>query len=130
LPKAQILVVDDEDSVRDYFDNALTAGGYAVDVAATAEQAYAMLAKGEYSLVIADWWLDDGNGISIANDAANRGAKTFVASGFELELLGENALRHRLLRKPVSPSELVAAVREAIGDPGSNRETAKPYLLR
>jgi DNA-binding response OmpR family regulator len=100
MPDARILVVDDEDLVRDYFDNALTAGGYQVDLAATAERAYALLAERDYALVIADWWLDDGNGLSIANEAASRGAKTCVSSGFELELLGENAERHRLIRKP------------------------------
>ena len=130
MPEARILVVDDEDLVRDYFENALTAGGYQVDLAATAERAYALLAEREYDLVIADWWLDDGNGLSIANEAASRGAKTFVSSGFELELLGENAERHRLIRKPVSPAALVAAVREAIGDPGVSRIGAKPETLR
>jgi DNA-binding response OmpR family regulator len=123
-------VVDDEDLVRDYFESALTAGGFEVDVVGTAAQAYAMLAQREYALVIADWWLDDGNGLSIANEAASRGAKTFVSSGFELELLGENAERHRLVRKPVSPSDLIAAVRDAIGDPDGSRSSAEPVTLR
>ena len=96
MPAARILVVDDEDLVRDYFGNALTTGGYEVDLAATAERAYALLAERDYALVIADWWLDDGNGLSIANEASSRGAKTFISSGFDLELLGENAERHRL----------------------------------
>jgi DNA-binding response OmpR family regulator len=130
MPDARILVVDDEDLVRDYFDNALTAGGYQVDLAATAERAYALLAERDYALVIADWWLDDGNGLSIANEAASRGAKTCVSSGFELELLGENAERHRLIRKPVSPADLLAAVRGAIGDPGITRIGARPETLR
>ena len=129
MPAARILVVDDEDLVRDYFENALTAGGYEVDLAATAERAYALLAEREYALVIADWWLDDGNGLSIANDASGRGAKTFVSSGFQLELLGENAQRHRLVRKPVSPNDLLAAVRDAIGDPGISRIGANPGTL-
>ena len=67
------------------------------------QRAYAMLAEREYALVIADWWLDDGNGLSIANEASSRGAKTFVSSGFELELLGENAERHRLDTKAGRP---------------------------
>ena len=50
--------------------------------------------------------------------------------GFELELLGENAERHRLVRKPVSPTDLIAAVRDAIGDPGVTRIGAKPETLR
>lgn len=130
MPEARILVVDDEDLIRDYFENTLTAAGYDVDVAASAERAYALLAERRYTLVIADWWLDDGNGLSIANDAATRGAKTFVSSGFELELLGENAERHGLIRKPISPDALVAVVRDAIGDPGVTRFGAKPEALR
>lgn len=130
MPEARILVVDDEELVRDYFENALTAGGYDVDVAATAKRAYALLAERDYTLVIADWWLDDGNGLSIANDAAERGVKTFVSSGFALELLGENAERHRLIRKPISPEALVAAVRDAIGDSGVSRIRTPPEPLR
>jgi DNA-binding response OmpR family regulator len=85
VPEARILVIDDEDLIRDYFENTLTGSGYEVDAARTAKQAYALLAERDYALVIADWWLDDGNGISIANEAASRGAKTFVSSGFELD---------------------------------------------
>jgi hypothetical protein len=68
-------------------------------------------------LVIADWWLSDGTGLMIIDEAVNRGAKTFLLSGYVTETLGDNARRHSLLRKPIAPKKLVAAVQQAIGDP-------------
>jgi two-component system nitrogen regulation response regulator NtrX len=117
MPEPRILVVEDEDDVRNYLETALVEGGYQVDVVATAEDARALLGKSRYAMVIADWWLSDGTGVAIVDEAVNRGAKTFLLSGYVTELLGDNAQRHALLRKPIGPSELVAAVRQAIGGP-------------
>jgi DNA-binding response OmpR family regulator len=116
MPEPRILVVEDDDDVRNYLETALVEGGYVVDVVATAKDARALLGKSRYALVIADWWLSDGTGLTIVDEAVNRGAKTFLLSGYVTELLGDNARRHSLLRKPISPSELVAAVQQAIGD--------------
>jgi DNA-binding response OmpR family regulator len=116
-----ILVVEDDDDVRSYLETAFVEGGYEVRVVATAEGARALMARNRYKLVIADWWLSDGTGLTIVDEAVNRGAKTFLLSGYVTELLGDKAQRHSLLRKPIVPSELLAAVQQAIGDP-----TGKP----
>ena len=112
----RILVVEDEDEVRLFLQTALTGGGYQVDVAATAEEAQRRLRQTPYRLVIADWWLSDGNGLAIVDEAASLGAKTAVLSGYISELLGDKA-RHTLLRKPISPSELVSAVERLVVSP-------------
>jgi DNA-binding response OmpR family regulator len=122
MPEPRILIVEDDDDVRNYLETALIDGGYEVDVVATAEDARALLGKRGYELVIADWWLSDGTGLTIVDEAVNRGAKTFLLSGYVIELLGDNARRHSLLRKPIAPRELVAAVQQAIGDPANKAE--------
>src|SRR5579863_4617753 len=91
MPEPQILVVEDDDDVRSYLETALVEGGYEVDVVATAEDARALLGKNHYKLVIADWWLSDGTGLMIVDEAVNRGAKTFLLSGYVTELLGDKA---------------------------------------
>jgi len=116
MPEPRILVVEDDNDVRNYLETVLVEGGYEVDVVATAKDARALMGKSRYTLVIADWWLSDGTGLTIVDEAVNRGAKTFLLSGYVTELFGDNARRHSLLRKPISPSELVAAVQQAIGD--------------
>jgi two-component system, NtrC family, nitrogen regulation response regulator NtrX len=117
MAEPQILVVEDDDDIRDYLETALVEGGYEVDVVATAEDARALMMKRRYTLVIADWWLSDGTGLMIVDEAVNRGAKTFLLSGYVTELFGDTARRQSLLKKPIAPREFVAAVQQAIGDP-------------
>jgi CheY-like chemotaxis protein len=124
MAEPQILVVEDDDDVRDYLETALVEGGYEVEVVATAEDARALMGKSRYTLVIADWWLSDGTGLMILDEAANHGAKTFLLSGYVTELFGETARRHSLLKKPIAPGELVAAVHQAIGDPTGKADKA------
>ena len=71
MAEPRILVVEDEDDVRNYLETALVEGGYEVDVVATAEDARALLGKSRYKLVIADWWLSDGTGVTIVDEAVN-----------------------------------------------------------
>jgi two-component system NtrC family sensor kinase len=55
-PKAhgRILVVDDEDVVVDILQTALSERGFAIDCAATGEQAYQMAGSNRYDLIISD----------------------------------------------------------------------------
>jgi DNA-binding response OmpR family regulator len=70
-----------------------------------------------YALVIADLRLPDGDGLLVANRAAELGAKTAILSGY-LHLPLEAGDRHEIMIKPVRPSELIAAVWRQIGEPG------------
>jgi DNA-binding response OmpR family regulator len=112
----KILVVEDEYEIRNYLKMVLEDGGYRVDAAATAAQAQELLHGERYDLVIADWWLSDGTGMVIVDEAAELGSKTVVLSGYVSELLGEKA-RHTLLKKPISPRDLVSAVQRAVANP-------------
>jgi len=117
--ESRILLVEDDPEIQDLFAEPLREEGYAVDVAGSAAEARRRLGDSGYALVIADWWLPDGDGIVLANEAAERGAKSFVLSGYALTLIGETAHRHELLRKPITPTELIEAVQRKIGAAGS-----------
>lgn len=58
----RILVVDDEEAIRDATREYLSALGYHVDAAQEREEAEALLATGDYSLVIADMRLTGVHG--------------------------------------------------------------------
>ena len=117
VAKKRILLVDDDDDVRELLALALRSEGYLVDVAASTARALVSLTSSAYSLVIADWRLPDGDGTLVANFAEQRGAKALVMSGY-LFHMPSNRIDHRqTLMKPVPPSELVAAVRGCIGRP-------------
>jgi CheY-like chemotaxis protein len=70
-----------------------------------------------YELVVADWRLPDGDGIEIADRAADLGAKTAILSGYALQMTPEKSARHEIWMKPIRPTELIAAVERCVGKP-------------
>ena len=74
----RILLIEDEREVANMLTLALRSSDYEVEYAHTAEQARACLSSGRYDLVITDWRLPDGNGLDIADIAADNGTKTMI----------------------------------------------------
>jgi CheY-like chemotaxis protein len=75
MPQKRILLVEDEPAVRDVLAHVLWTEGYHVDAAATFPEAITLLDTVVYDLVIADWRLPEGNGLLLADIAAELGAK-------------------------------------------------------
>jgi DNA-binding response OmpR family regulator len=94
--------------------------GYAVDTASTVPDAISLLDRNTYSLAIVDWRLPGGDGLLIADTAAELGAKTMVMSGYLFQMPGGRADRHETLMKPIRPAEIIDAVTRAIGKSISN----------
>jgi len=96
-------------------------------VAATAAAALMLLSSTHYGLVIADWLLPDGDGIYIADRAlALRSPNPDnhrPPPGICRRAPGS---AHRLLSKPVKPAELIAVVRDMIGEPPVSFLSRKP----
>ena len=87
----------------------------AVDLAATVAEAERWLTTRDYGLVIADWRLPDGDGISIADRAADMGMKTAILSGYAFQMSPEKSARHEIWMKPMRPRELINAVERCLG---------------
>jgi DNA-binding response OmpR family regulator len=117
MPETRILLIEDEATSRELLSYVLSSAGYAVDAVETAAAAMTNLEATAYKVVIADWLLPDGNGIDLADRAAQLGAKTFIVSGYLIGLPAGAAERHILFKKPVRPEELVAAVEQAMNSP-------------
>jgi DNA-binding response OmpR family regulator len=115
MPGKRILLVEDEDDLRAFLALGLRSAGYAVDVAATVAEGDRHLARQSYALVLADWRLPDGNGIDLADRAAQTGARTIIASGYLFALPAGARDRHELMIKPFRTEELVTAVQKKIG---------------
>lgn len=62
----RVLVVEDEDHIRDLIALHLRREGLEVDVAASAEQAWQFLRTHTYALIALDWMLPGTNGLEIA----------------------------------------------------------------
>ena len=117
MPEQRILVVEDETTTREILTELLRAEGYEVDSVATAGAATTCLDAIFYSLVVADWVLPDGDGTDIADAAAERGSRTLIITGYLSDLPAGVADRHALLSKRLGHTEILAAVRRAIGTP-------------
>lgn len=108
----RILLVDDEPEFFSVVARRLRERGYFVDLAINAADAWRCLGGQRYAVVIADWQLPDGDGIQIADAAADHGAKTVVISGYALDT--QRLGRHVTLAKPVSIRDLVTLVEQSI----------------
>src|ERR1700760_1309478 len=65
MPRAHLLVVDDEPSILTTLQKALTLEGYGVDVAGGVKIAEEKLKKRSYDLCLFDVALPDGNGLDL-----------------------------------------------------------------
>jgi len=117
MAEKRILLIEDEATTREILTAALRGEGYEMDSVATAAAANTCLNLVPYALVLADWVLPDGDGIDVADAAAQLGAKTIVITGYISELPPRAAERHELVSKQVGYADILAAVRRAIGDP-------------
>jgi DNA-binding response OmpR family regulator len=115
MTKARRILLLEDDDVGVLLTHVLSGEGYLVDLATTNAEAWQLLDAHEYALVIADWKLPDGNGMVIADAAAQLGAKTVVMSGYLFQMPGGRADAHETLMKPVRPSELIDVVQRSIG---------------
>ena len=68
-PRARILIVDDEEDIREGLETLLLLENYRVDQAATANEGLAMLDVTSYDLVLLDLMLPDKSGIDFLQDA-------------------------------------------------------------
>jgi DNA-binding response OmpR family regulator len=111
----RILLVEDEEDIAEILALVLRDEGYVVDTASTLAQVRQRLEAGTYTLVNTDLRLPDGDGLEIANRAAELGVCTAILSGYVLQLPAEAAHRHEVMTKPMRPSKFVAAVQRLIG---------------
>ena len=111
----RILLVEDEEEIAEILALVLRSEGYVVDTAASLAGAQQRLKSSRYALVNTDLRLPDGDGLEIADRAADLGARTSILSGYVFQLPPYAADRHEILMKPMRPSEFAAAVQRLIG---------------
>ncbi len=113
MSENRILLVDDEELVRDAIAASLRARGYRVDTAASAEQALAE-AQTEPDLLVADVTLPGRSGAELAGELRHHypNLPVILLSGFPDAARCEGAV---FLQKPFLPSELLKMVSASLG---------------
>jgi two-component system phosphate regulon response regulator PhoB len=117
----KVLIVEDEQPIRQMVHHALTAAGFEVLQAADAEQARALIHKTPPDLVLMDWMLPGASGIELT-----RALKTekitrdipvimLTARGDEDDKVrGLDSGAEDYISKPFSPKEMVARIRAVL----------------
>ncbi len=125
---ARILVVDDDENIRDLLQAILTDQGYAVRAAADGEQALAMLADPRgFDLVLTDLRMPRLDGMELLKQIKDRGypAHVIMLSGYaSIESAVEATKRgaYDYLSKPIKTDGLFRLIRRALEDQQLKRE--------
>lgn len=125
--KYSILIVDDEQVVRDSLLHWFTDEGYEVEVAASAGEALSRLAARDLDLVIADIRMPGMDGLELLEKIQSEQLDTsvIVMTGYASVESAVRALKHGAfdyITKPFDPDELSVAVRNALEQHRLKRE--------
>ena len=117
--KQTILIVDDEDYVRDSLAEVLDSEGFACVSAESVEGALALLSKQTVHAVLTDLRMPGGDGIELLSEARKQGAGAPVIVMTGVGTLREAVEAMKLgafdfLQKPVDPEQLVLLLKRAI----------------
>ncbi len=132
-----LLVVEDEPSVRYTLGELLAEAGYRVNLAEDGENALAWLKSGRrLDLVISDLGLPGMDGLSLLSEVRRRrpGLSAILLTGHfdeSVSLAGSGMLdrRYSLLRKPISRAALLARVASMLNQPRNRIEEASMIEL-
>ncbi|GAA0704646.1 response regulator transcription factor [Dokdonella soli] len=111
----RILVIEDDDKIRRYVEQALRAERCAVDVAADGDEGLWLAGSHPYDVIVMDLMLPTRDGMSVLRQLRRSGSTVPVLiltarGGVEDRVSGLNAGADDYLAKPFAVSELIARV--------------------
>jgi len=115
---AKILIVDDEESIRELISYNLKKEGYAFETAASGEEALQKIFSHKIDLVLLDWMIPEPDGLEICRrlrsnpKTANLPVIMLTVKDEEVDkVLGLEMGANDYVTKPFSPRELLARIR-------------------
>ena len=118
-PKARLLVVDDEQSMREFLESFLRREGYDVSTAADVDTALSYLESDEIDLVITDMQMPEKTGLDLILEARELSPETAMVmiTGFGTTESAISAMRegaYDYLTKPFKVDELRIVIEKAL----------------
>ncbi|KKQ37710.1 MAG: Two-component response regulator [Candidatus Roizmanbacteria bacterium GW2011_GWA2_37_7] len=115
----KIMVVEDEQYLRELYVQILQQEGYVVDIAEDGEQALAKLTQNEYDLILLDVILPKMDGLQILEKLSKMGKKNFnntvLLTNLGQDLVVAKALdygvRGYMVKSDFTPEELIKEVK-------------------
>lgn len=114
-----ILIVDDEESVRESLEKVLNKAGYATRTASSGNEALTMLAKQPVDVILSDLKMPDGDGVELLQHAKKNFPDTEVIllTGYGTIETAVEAMRdgaYDFITKPPKKAVILSAVERAI----------------
>ena len=117
---AKILIVDDEQSIRNTLAKILEDEGHRAAVAESGEEALAQAARDEFDLIILDLWLPGVDGMTVLERLRAAGAPpVIVISGhgnIETAVRATRLGAYDFLEKPLSLERVILTINHALSD--------------
>lgn len=118
----KILLIEDEDYIRDLYKRQLDQAGLVTDAFATGQEGLSAVAANHYDLILLDIMLPDTNGLQILKEVkqnpstkattvvllTNLGQDVIIKEGFELGAEGY------LIKASLTPNQVVQEVKNAL----------------
>src|SRR3989475_11606324 len=121
MAKERVLVVDDEEGVRNSLRNILKDEGYSVEVAESGERCLEMVRSAPFHAILLDVWLKGRDGLSVLEEviAQPRPPRVIMISGHADVPLAHKAGRlgaFDFIEKPLSLEKVALTLRNAVAD--------------
>jgi CheY-like chemotaxis protein len=117
--RVRILIVDDDDDVRNIAAELVEEIGYDVEAAESGEAALRLLVPNRFALVITDVAMPGLTGVDLARKIRSEmpDLPIIFASGYaDVQTFGEELLQEDLLKKPYRIAELAARISAALAE--------------
>ena len=118
--KVRILVVEDEEDVRQLLSDILTSGEHEVEVAANGTEGIEMFEKGSFDLVFTDLGMPDISGWEVAKKIKEINGKVpiVLVTGWNVEIQDDEKKNNHVdmvIQKPFQVNQVLSSVQEVMG---------------
>lgn len=116
-----LLVVDDEEVIRDVCAQILEAEGYKVTTASSGKEALHLMSENKFDAVVTDIMMPDMSGLDLLEviRSTNMDISSVVITGlgtFDMATQSDRLGAREFVVKPFTPDELSRAVRKALAE--------------
>jgi DNA-binding NtrC family response regulator len=130
IPKARILVIDDEAEIRESLEVLLTLEGYSVELAQNATEGLKRLENTSYDLVLLDLMMPDRSGMEVLKEVRERDTETpiFMITAYGSVEVAVDALKsgaNDYFSKPWDNEKLLIEIERMIASTRLERENTQ-----
>lgn len=116
----KILIIEDDQFLRDFYQELLTAEGYQIDVASDGDIAVSKISQGGWSLILLDIMLPKKDGLQILQEIKTNPPKSAIGPIVVLTNLGHDTVINKafalgasgyLVKSALSPEDVLKEVK-------------------